>query len=218
MTKRLLVAGPDTTVRSAFDIALAACPQSRPEMLQLASTDYYRFDLDALAEFPPADWAVCAAVNEFYINDVRRAFVEAIATRGYELRGLVSPRSDVSASAVIGAGCIVHPGVSVGPDCVVGAHAVLRPNVVLAEGVAVGAFATLEANVSVREGARIGDFTTVCANSSISRMTRIGDHCYLNLQRRYEGVIPALTFYSPMFERPVRVFVPGDSAAAASQS
>jgi UDP-3-O-[3-hydroxymyristoyl] glucosamine N-acyltransferase len=88
----------------------------------------------------------------------------------------------------------------------VGDYGVLRANVVLSEDVVLGDYVTLEANVSIREKCQVGRFTTICANSSLGRTTEVGEHCYLNLPRQYTGKIPDATFYSPMFENPVRVF------------
>ncbi|CAG8867889.1 UDP-3-O-(3-hydroxymyristoyl)glucosamine N-acyltransferase [Pseudomonas fluorescens] len=206
--KSLLVLGPDSSLRGIHAIAQQAWPQRRIEMLTIPSTDYYHFDLSGLAVFDPRQWQVCVAVNEFYINDVRRALQEKIVALGYEPASVLSPRADIDPSAVLGDNVIVASGCVIGANVTLGSYTVLRPNVVLSEDVVLGRFVTLEANVAIREGASVGDFTTVCANSSLARMTRVGVHCYLNLQRHYSGSIADMTFYSPMFESPVRV-LPG---------
>ncbi|MDR2165349.1 MAG: hypothetical protein LBO79_06980 [Zoogloeaceae bacterium] len=201
----MLIAGPDSTLRSAYALALEACPQYRIEQLFIPSTDYYLFDLSGFGAFPPSEWDICIAVNEFYINDVRRAFHEATEKLGYRSVSLISPRATVDQSVTIGENALVFAGAFVGAGGTIGHHAVLRPNVFVGEEVNIGNYVTLEANVSIRELVRIGDFTTICANSSVLRATSIGAHCYLNLARQYMGVIPDSTFYSPMFENPVRV-------------
>jgi acetyltransferase-like isoleucine patch superfamily enzyme len=213
--KALLVLGPDSSLRGVHAIALQAWPQRQVEMLAIPSTDYYRFDLSGLADFDPRQWQVCVAVNEFYINDVRRALQEEVASLGYEPASVISPRADIDPTAVLGDNLVIASGCVVGPHVTLGDHCVLRPNVVLSEDVVLGRFVTLEANVAIREGASVGDFTTVCANSSLARMTRVGAHCYLNLQRHYSGHIADMTFDSPMFESPVRVLPGADAAAGA---
>lgn len=203
--KPLVVMGPDSSLRNIYTLALQAWPDRQVEILHIPSTDYYRFDLSVLARFAPEEWDVCVAVNEFYINDVRRALHESVKKLGYQPTSVISPRADIDPSAVIGDNAIIQAGCAIGANTVIGHHCVLRPNVVLSEDVFLGNYVTLEASVSVREGAVIGDFTIVCANSSLARMTKIGKHCYLNLQRHYSGAVADMTFFSPVFEQPIRV-------------
>jgi len=203
--KSLLVIGPDSTLRDVHALAQQAYPSRRVAMLAIPSVDYYRFELGGLADFRASDWDVCIAVNEFYINDVRRALHALVASLGYTSSSVVSPRAQIDASATIGENAIVHSGCVIGAGAKIGHHTVLRPNVVISEDVSIGAYVTLEANVAIREGSKVGDYTTICANSSVSRMSDIGAHCYLNLSRQYAGVIEAATFYSAAFENPIRV-------------
>lgn len=212
--KSLLVTGPDGTLRDAYALALQAFPHRRVEMLSIPSTDYYTFDLSGLAAFPASEWDIAIAVNEFYINDVRRALHAEVAALGYQAESLISPHAQVSADAIVGENAIIHAGCFVGAGSVIGHHCVLRPNVVLGEDVRLGNYATLEANVSIREKCSIGDFVTICSNSSLTRTTVVGAHCYLNLPRQYTGTIAPCTFFSPMFENPVRVL----SSVAATSS
>ncbi|MEM5384668.1 hypothetical protein VSR68_13860 [Paraburkholderia phymatum] len=184
---------------------MQAYPQRRIEVLHIASTDYYTFDLNGLAAFPVTEWDIAIAVNEFYINDVRRALHAEVAALGYQAVSLISPAAHVSADAVVGENAIIHAGCFVGAGSVIGHHCVLRPNVVLGEEVRLGNYVTLEANVSIREKSTIGDFVTICANSSLTRTTVVGAHSYLNVSRQYTGTIAPCTFYSPVFENPVRV-------------
>lgn len=206
MTARpLLILGPDSTLRDTHSLALQAHPHRQVEMLHIPSTDYYHVDLTGLANFPPNEWAICIAVNEFYINDVRRALHALVAPMGYQAVSLISPRAYVDASAVVGENTIVHAGCFIGAGSTIGHHCVLRPNAVLGEEVTLGDYVTLEANVSVRELSKVGSFTTICANTSLARMSDVGEHCYLNIPRQYGGHIPDCTFYSPVFENPVRI-------------
>jgi len=205
MSKPLLVVGPDGSLRDVFALAREAHVGRRVEMLHIPSRDYYYFDLDVLTSYPTSEWDICLAVNEFYINDVRRALHARVMALGYRCVSAISPRAHVDASVALGDNVVIHAGCFVGAGSRLGDLTVLRPNVVLAEEVALGHYVTLEANVSVRENSNIGDFTTVCANSSLARGTRVGAHCYLNLPKQYSGEIVGCTFYSPAFENPVRV-------------
>lgn len=206
--KSLLVVGPDSLLRDVHALAIQAYPNRNVEMLQIPSSDYYFFDLSGLQRFSPQHWDVCVAVNEFYINDVRRALFEAVEALGYQYQSVISPLAQVSSSAMLGRNAVVYSGCVVGAEAKLGECCVLRANVVLSEDVTLGNYVTLEANVAVREFSSIGDFTTICANSSLARMTSVGRHCYLNIQRQYSGVVPDKAFYSPSFEQPVRVLSP----------
>ena len=203
--KNLLIIGPDSTLQDTHTLAMQIHPHRVVEMLFIPSKDYYDFDLTGLAQFPSSQWDVCIAVNEFYINDVRRALHEQVAVLGYAAVSLVSPHARVHDSATIGENAIVHAGCFVGAGTAIGHHSVLRPNVVLGEDVEIGNYVTLEANVSIRELSRVGDFSTICANSSLVRATSVGAHCYLNLSRQYAGSIAPCTFYSPVFQNPIQV-------------
>lgn len=206
MTQRsLLIIGPDSSLSEAYHIGLEAYPDCSVEKLSIPSTDYYHFDLSALSKFPPQEWDICIAVNEFYINDVRRALHEIVHPLGYKNRSLISPQAYIAPNALLGTNNIIYPGCYIGSDCVLGNHCVLKPNVVLSEKINIGNYVTLEANVSIREFSEIRNFTTICANSSLSRMTIVGSHCYLNLPNQYSGTIQDGTFYSPAFENPVTV-------------
>lgn len=203
--KPLLVLGPDSTLRNVFALAQQAYPQRRIEMLAIPSRQYYLFDLSGLEAYSAEEWDVCLAVNEFYINDVRRALHDAVSALGYRNNSVISPRAEIDPGATIGDNAVIYPGCVIGPNAVLGKHCVLRANVVLAEDVTLGDYVTLEANVALRELANVGSFSTVCANSSLMRLTQVGRHCYLNIQRQYSGVIADMTWFSPAFQNPVRV-------------
>jgi len=174
-------------------------------MCPIPVEDYYEFDFSVLSDFSATEWEISAPVNEFYVNDVRRAFCQELSEAGYQFASLISPHAHIDPSARIGANSIVHAGCFVGAGSSIGDHCVLHPNAVLTEDVVIGDYVTLEANVTIREQCNIGSFVTICANSSIMRATQIGTHCYLNIAKQYSGNIPACTFHSPMFPNPVQV-------------
>ena len=203
--QQLLIAGPDSTLPDAYELAKEIWPDRKLVKLHIPSKDYYYFDLSILDDYPADEWNIALIVNEFYINDVRRALQEEIKDRGYCFTSLISPRASISASAQLGNNSIVHAGCFVGAHSKLGDFCWLRPNTVISEEVQMGSFITLEANVSIREQSIIEDFVTVCAGSSLLRGTQIGRHSYLNITKQYSGIIPAGTFFSPMFQEPVQV-------------
>lgn len=203
--KKVLVVGVDSTLTDAYKLAQQVFPERVVDKVFIPSNDYYNFTLSELESYSPEDWCVFVAVNEFYINDVRRALFERVMTFGYDTISLVSPDAYLGDDVKIGNNVLIASGCFVGAGTVLGDCCVLRANTVLSDNVTIGEYVMLEANVSIRELSVVGDFSTICANSSLVRATTIGAHCYLNLSRQYSGVIPACTFYSPMFENPVRV-------------
>lgn len=203
--KKILVVGVDSIITDAYQLAKQVYPDCTVEFFLVPSSDYYHFDLSGLDCYLPEIWSVFIAVNEFYINDVRRALYEQVMAFGYETISLLSPDAYIGSDVKIGRNIMISSGCFIGSGSVLEDCCFLRANVVLSESVNIGKYATLEANVSIRELCVVGDFSTICANSSLVRGTIIGAHCYLNLSRQYSGVIPACTFYSPVFENPVRV-------------
>lgn len=203
--KNLLVIGPDSSVCDSFDLATRIWTGRTIEKLHVPSTDYYNFDISGLGNYPRKEWQISISVNEFYINDVRRAFQNAIANLGYSFTSLVSPNAFVNSSASLGENSIIHAGCFIGANTKIGDYCVLRPNVVLSEDVCIGDFSTLEANVTVRELSNIGNFVTVCANSNLQRGTKIGNHSYLNISQQYSGEIYPCTFFSPSFPEKIQV-------------
>lgn len=205
MMQPLLITGPDGTLNDAYELASEIWPDRQLKKLHIPSKDYYHFDLTALNNYPAEHWEVAIAVNEFYINDVRRAFQEQIAALGYLFTSLISPHAHISASAQIGQNAIIHAGCFIGSGSHLGDFCCLRPNVVLAEDVKIGNFVTLEANVAIRELSVVEDYVTICAGSSLLRGTQVGAHSYLNLTKQYSGAICAGTFFSPVFPEPIQV-------------
>lgn len=203
--KKILVIGVDSTINDAYQLAQQVYPECTVEKLFIPSSDYYNFDLSSLNSYLPEIWSVFIAVNEFYINDVRRELFDKVMDFGYEAITLLSPNAYIGSDVKIGRNVMISSGCFIGAGSVLEDCCCLRANVALSEKVNVGKYVTLEANVSIRELCVVGDFSTICANSSLTRGTEVGKHCYLNLSKQYSGSIPSCTFYSPMFENPVRV-------------
>lgn len=201
----LLIAGPDSTLQGTHELAKEIWPKRHIVKIHIPSKDYYHFDLSSLGDYSPDKWEIALAVNEFYINDVRRALQQKIKELGYCFASLISPRASISASAQLGSNAIVHAGCFVGANSKLGDFCWLLPNVVLSEEVQAGHFVTLEANVAIREKSTLGDFVTICAGSSLVRGTLVGSHSYLNVAKQYSGEIPAGTFISPVFSEPIHV-------------
>lgn len=202
----LLIVGPDSTVDNTFGVALQAYPGRRIEKLQVPVSDYYLFDLSNITRYDASKWKVCTSVNEFYLNDVRRAFHAEIAALGFMEESVVSPLAHVDGSTEIAAGAIVHAGCTIDANVKIGRKVLLRPNVVIGDATKIGDFVTIEANVSVREQATIGDHTLVSANASLARTTQVGKFCYLNQPKQYAGTIPDYTSISTLFQNPVRFY------------
>lgn len=201
----LLIISPDSTLSDTYELAMEAWPERKIEKIFIPSKDYYDFDISGLTKYSALNWDAVVAVNEFYINDVRRALQEKISDLGYKFDSIISPKANISSTAEIGKNTIIHSGCFIGSDCRIGHHCMLRPNVVISENVNIKNYATLEANVVVREVCNIGNFVTICANSSLLRSTTIEDHCYLNIAQQYLGKISAGTFFSPFFPEPIRI-------------
>jgi acetyltransferase-like isoleucine patch superfamily enzyme len=106
---------------------------------------------------------------------------------------LTEKHTGIHPSVELGAGCVVHEGVSAGPDARIGNNVILYPGVSLGAGCVVGDNAILgkppalgrastvkaqEAGspLTIGDGARIGSNATVCCGSEIGPGATIGDY------------------------------------------
>lgn len=79
----------------------------------------------------------------------------------------VSKQAAVSASAKLGADCIVGPGAVIGDHCVIGAGTIIGANAVIEPGVKIGASCHIHPLVFVGHSCEIGDRCEVHPNTTI---------------------------------------------------
>jgi sugar O-acyltransferase (sialic acid O-acetyltransferase NeuD family) len=122
----------------------------------------------AVDALPPGAGAVVAAGGR------RRAHWSALARAGCVPATVVHPAAHVSASATLGAGCIVAPGVVIGASTVVGEHALVSRGALVGHHDVVGAFVSLMPGANVAGNVTLGDDTTVGMGAVVVDHLRIG--------------------------------------------
>ncbi|MFP4024609.1 MAG: acetyltransferase [Thiohalospira sp.] len=91
---------------------------------------------------------------------------------GYKFSALISEKSQVSKSAIIGDGSIIQNLVNVSSECVI------------------GKYVKLNTFCNVMHNSIIGDFTTIAPNAVILGNVEIGDSCYIGSNAT---VLPGVT-------------------------
>jgi sugar O-acyltransferase (sialic acid O-acetyltransferase NeuD family) len=105
----------------------------------------------------------------------RRARWSALEWAGCAPRAIVHPTAHVSASATLGAGCIVAPGVVIGAGTVVGEHTLVSRGALVGHHDVVGAFVSLLPGANVAGNVTLRDDTMVGMGAVIVDNTRIGE-------------------------------------------
>lgn len=119
------------------------------------------------------------------VSTKRRAFIEAVAGRGFEFATIVHPSSTVSPRARLEPGCfagaqaivaansrigghvLLNRGANVGHDVTVGPYTTIGPGVTIAGGVVIGAGVYLGVGAVVRDHVSIGDGAIVAAGAVV---------------------------------------------------
>ena len=92
---------------------------------------------------------------------IRKKLYDLYKYYGFTFKTLISPRANVSYSAVIGMGTIIQAGVHVSAE------------------VCIGDFVKLNNNANVMHECKIGNFSTVAPNAVLLGRVHIGDEVYI---------------------------------------
>ena len=110
----------------------------------------------------------------------RGRFIEQARRIGFRFAAVIHPTARVPASAVIGEGCLLEPGVILSTNTRLGAHVRVNRGVTIGHDTVVGDYCTIQPGVNIAgkcclgEGVYVGIGTTVIDNLSIGKLTVIG--------------------------------------------
>jgi sugar O-acyltransferase (sialic acid O-acetyltransferase NeuD family) len=104
----------------------------------------------------------------------RRENWSALARAGCEPATVVHPASHVAASATLGAGCVVAPGVVIGACTDVGEHTLVSRGALVGHHDRVGAFVSLLPGANIAGNVTLGEDTTVGMGAVVVDHTRVG--------------------------------------------
>lgn len=104
----------------------------------------------------------------------RRKLFEMYSEKGFGFASLISPRANISGSAVIGQGCMVQD------ECIVSANA------------RIGGFVRLNTGAAVMHDSVIGDFSTVAPRAVILGKVTVEEGAYIGAN---STILPGLTVH-----------------------
>ena len=129
---------------------------------------------------------------------------------GAEPATLLHPASNISSSAIVGAGTLAMPGVHMGPLTRLGAGIVLNANSTVCHETVIEDFASLAPNACVAGRARIGKCSAICLSACVAEKVNVGSHTVVGAGSAVLNDLPvnSLAFGIPAKVRKARL--PGD--------
>ncbi len=206
LDRPLLVVGAGTVLEQCAAAWKEAQPDRTIEILEVGSPDHFTRNLDAMSEYPAERWCAFAALAGTGVNMARLKLMVDIRLKGYRLDSFVSPSASaprgwkLPENCFVSAGAVVAENVKTRHNLYVGSRAVIGFGSQLGHSVWIGAGAVLGSKVS------IGDNSLVGPGAVIADDVQVGKFCELNLAREYRESIASKTFFSPMFDGPVRIY------------
>ena len=99
---------------------------------------------------------------------VKKKLFEKYSNAGFRFISVISPKANISKSAVLGDGCIVQSGVNISSNA------------------KIGCFCKLNFNVNVMHDVRVGNFTIIAPNAVLLGRSQIGEAVYIGANSTIE--------------------------------
>lgn len=206
IVRPLVIVGAGTAVEQCAAAWKSEQPQRTIEVLEVESPDHFTRNLDRMEDYPATQWCAFAALASGGVNMARLKLMLDIRMKGYKLDSFLSPAASVPRAFTLPENCFVSPGavfedqVTVRHNLYVGPRAVIGFGTRLGHSVWIGSGAVIGSKVS------IGDNTVVGSGAIIADNVQVGKLCELNIAQEYRTSIESKTFFSPMFDGPVRIY------------
>lgn len=104
---------------------------------------------------------------------VKKKLFEKYKNAGFDFISVISPRANISKSAVVGEGCIVQSGVNLSSNVKIGRFCKLNFNANVMHDVCVGDFSIIGPNAVLLGRSQLGEGVYIGANSTIEHDTII---------------------------------------------
>lgn len=204
--KKLLVLGSG----DIFEQAVAAWSEPEQQVtvtpVELAYGDFFTWDIERIAPYPPAEYECFAALSNHALNLGRLKLVTDLKLMKYRLPSYISPRASVSSTAVIGDACYIADGAVIGAGATVKQNTYIGPRAVVGQGCKISHSVWLDAGVLLGPRVQIGNNTTLGMGIIVHGERKIGSQCEITRAMEIMRDIPSRTFYHPMFETEVRIW------------
>jgi acetyltransferase-like isoleucine patch superfamily enzyme len=199
----LLIVGAGFVLKQCAAAWQEAQPERNIRILEAAALDHVNRAMDA---FPASEWRAFGVLPASGVNMARLKLMVDLRLKGYKLESFVSPTASVprglklAENCFINAGAVIEEEVKTRDNLFVGARAVIGYGSELGHSVWIGAGALLGARISV------GDNCVIGSGASLADDMRVGELCELNIAQEYRRSVEAKTFFSPIFDGPMRIY------------
>jgi len=198
-----IVAGFGSALESACSVANAnGLAYTR---IELPIVDDYNFDLEPLAEHPPAETRVFIALDHRAVNYIRQQLVAQVRLKGYRSFNLIAPGVILEAGVSLKGNVYIGHGSCIGNGCVLGTGCWLESGVMLSADVRLGAGSTLGRCVRLGTSTLIGSGTTLGDGVNSYPGTNIGRHCEWLLPGALPESLPDRSFYDACMPEGARI-------------
>lgn len=216
LARPIAVVGSGPILAIARSLAAELVGDGRVIAVELPPDRIAGADARTLIGRAPGEIEAFAAVGLHALNHARADLCAKLLEAGYSLATLVHPRAIVDRSASLESNVLVCGGAGVGPGASIGSGVTILDGARIEAGARIGPFAWIGANVAVGFGASVGAHTILRPGVHLDAAVPVGDHCELATPGLRQAAIPACTFDTPAFDRPVRIFRGRESAKGAS--
>lgn len=133
------------------------------------------------------------AIVAIGVPQVKAAFVERLAQRGFEWVTFIDRRAHVSTRAFIGDGALVLPFASIGPGVTIGDFAYIAAYASAGTNARIGAYSTLQPRASVG-GSIVGERCLIGFNSACLNGAQVGNDVVLAPYTWVRKTVPSAAF------------------------
>ena len=130
-------------------------------------------------DFPDAQFVFLIGSQTSYRQ--RAALIARLAIPQDRYARIIHPRATVSRFAQLGAGTVLHCGVTLTSNAVLGAHVMVLPHSVIHHDVRIGDHSLIGSNVTIAGAVEIGESCYIASACSIRNGVRIGNGALIGM-------------------------------------
>jgi hypothetical protein len=202
----LVIVGAGTVLERFAAAWKSEQPQRTIEVLEVDSPDHFTRNLDRLDGYPAEQWCAFAALTGSGVNMARLKLMLDIRMKGYKLDSFLSPAASVPKELTLPENCFISAGAVVEDKVKVRHNLYVGPRAVIGSGTQLGHSVWISSGALLGTKVSIGDNSVVGTGAVVADNVQVGKFCELNIAQEYRTSIESKTFFSPMFDGPVRIY------------